>query len=179
MDLDLELGAIAAGDAEAFGRWLSSAERPLRESLRPFARVVDTEAVLQEALLSVWQTAPRVQADGRPNALLRFGMRVVRNAAISEARRRREKVSEDDLPIDGPVEAAPPDPLLRERIQICLKALRDKPLSVLLARLHAHGGEDDYVLAERLQMRLNTFLQNFVRARRALEECLQRAGVEL
>ena len=65
MDLDAELPSIIAGDADAFGRWLAGAERPVRESLRSFAAVIDAEAVLQEALLRVWQVAPRFQPDGR------------------------------------------------------------------------------------------------------------------
>ena len=180
MDLDLELAAIAAGDTAAFGRWLQHAEWPLRESLRSFAVSVDTEAVLQEALLRVWQVAPRVQPDGRPNALLRMGIRVARNVAISDARRRRE-----ELPVDPenapevPVDPESPDPMMRERIRVCVEKLPKQPRLVLEARLSSGGGEDDSTLAERLQMRLNTFLQNFGRARKALEECLRRAGVEV
>ncbi|MBA3397052.1 MAG: sigma-70 family RNA polymerase sigma factor, partial [Deltaproteobacteria bacterium] len=88
-DLDLHLGAIVAGDTRAFARWLAGAEPPVRESLRSFARVVDVEAVLQEALLRVWQVAPRFVADGRPNGLLRLGVRIARNLAVSEVRRTR------------------------------------------------------------------------------------------
>ena len=92
MDLDLELAAIAHGDADAYGRWLSHAERPLRESLRGFARQVDTEALLQEALLRVWQVAPQVKQDGRPNTLLRMAIRIARNLCINRIQRvtRRE-----------------------------------------------------------------------------------------
>ena len=64
-----------AGDKDAFAAWLAGAERPVRISLRSFAVKVDTEAVLQEALLRVWQVAPRVRPDGRSNALLRFALR--------------------------------------------------------------------------------------------------------
>src|SRR5690606_14601871 len=73
IDLDVHLAAIVAGDTRAFGRWLAGAEAPVRDSLRSFARVVDVEAVLQEALLRVWQVAPRFEPDGRPNGLLRLG----------------------------------------------------------------------------------------------------------
>ena len=69
-DTDVELLAIAAGDADAFARWLARTERPLRRSLARFATVSDTEAVLQEALLRVWQIAPRCPGDGRPHGLL-------------------------------------------------------------------------------------------------------------
>ena len=180
MDLDLELAAIARGDADAYARWLSHAERPLRESLRSFARYIDTEAVLQEALLRVWQVAPAVKPDGRPNALLRMAVRICRNLCVSDLRRRREVVpAEDAIPDEATYEPQPPDVLLRERILICLGKLPSKPREVLLARLHAFGASDDVTLAERLSMKLNTFLQNFGRARKALEECLRRAGVEV
>ncbi len=88
-DTDRELAAIAAGDADAFARWLARAEPALRRSLRRFAVAVDTEAVLQEGLLRAWQVAPRCERDGRPHGLLRLSMRIVQNLAISEARRRR------------------------------------------------------------------------------------------
>ena len=64
------LAAIAAGDAAAFGQWVASAEDPVRRGLRVFAASVDTEAVVQEAFLRVWQVAPRFTHDGKPNALL-------------------------------------------------------------------------------------------------------------
>ncbi len=178
IDLDGELPSIAAGDAAAFGRWLAGAERPLRESLRPFATRLDVEAVLQEGLLRVWQVAPRAAPDGRPNVLLRLGVRVCRNLALSELRRRREELPGDDAP-EPEVEPAPPDPLLRERIAACLAKLPGKPAQALRARLEAAGGRPDESLAASLGMRLNTFLQNFTRARKLLEACLAKAGVEV
>lgn len=64
-DLDSFLPAILAGDVDAFGYWVAGAEARLRNSLRHFAAVVDTEAVVQETLLRVWQVAPRFVSDGR------------------------------------------------------------------------------------------------------------------
>jgi RNA polymerase sigma-70 factor (ECF subfamily) len=89
LDLDLYLAAIGAGDPEAFARWVAGAEPSLRATLRPMAAHVDAEAVLQEALLRVWQVAPRCQPDGRPNSLLRLGARIARNLAIDELRHNR------------------------------------------------------------------------------------------
>src|SRR3989304_4469619 len=90
-NLDLYLSAIVAGDTRAFGRWMAGAEPPMRESLRSFARVVDVEAVLQEALIRVWSVAPRFVPDGGPNGLLRLGVRIARNLAVSEVRRARPR----------------------------------------------------------------------------------------
>ncbi|MCU1281712.1 MAG: hypothetical protein JWM53_5258, partial [bacterium] len=124
LDLDSELDAVAAGDPEAFGRWVAGAEAPLRGSLRSFAAHVDCEALLQEALLRVWQVAPRCRRDERPNALLRLGVRIARNLAIDELRRARTSAVDE-----GALEAAlaahddpqpqAPDPLLRRAIEEC------------------------------------------------------------
>ena len=179
MDLDVHLAAIAAGDAGAFGRWLAGAERPVRESLRPFAVHVDCEAVLQETLLRIWQVAPRIEHDGKPNSALRLAVRIARNLAISELRRvRTVGVSQemiDSVPAPSPAE--PPDPILRRAIEECRRALPLKPAQALAARLESAGAERDETLAERLGMRVNTFLQNFTRARKMLANCLRDKGV--
>ena len=70
----------------------------------------------------------------------------------------------------------PPDPALRKAIEFCLKKLPRKPREAMLARLK---GLDDRTLATELDMRVNTFLQNIVRARRLLRKCLEGKGVRL
>jgi RNA polymerase sigma-70 factor (ECF subfamily) len=187
VDLDVHLPALAAGDVGAFGRWLAAAEPPLRKSLRPFAARVDTEAALQEALLRTWQFAPRLVPDGRPNALLRLALRVARNVALDEVRRARvaPHPSGDDEALERALaafetrETAGPDPFLRRVIEECRRLLPSKPAEALAARLAACGTEPDETLAERLGMRLNTFLQNFGRARKLLAECLAKRKVDL
>ena len=184
VDLDHELGAIGAGDPEAFARWVAVAEPSLRASLRPLAARLDGEALLQEALLRVWQVAPRCRPDGRPNALLRLGARIVRNLAIDELRRRRVDPTEAAELERALAELEPrppqaPDPLLRRAIADCRAALPDKPAAALQARLDDAGGAPDRELAARLSMRLNTFLQNVGRARKLLADCLRRRGVDL
>jgi RNA polymerase sigma-70 factor (ECF subfamily) len=185
-DLDVLLPLIQTGDAGAFARWLAGAEATIRDSLRSFAGVVDVEAVLQEALLRTWQIAPRVVPDGKPNALLRVGIRIGRNLAISERRRARtvsaegealDRLHEEDR-ADAPA-AAEPDPALRRAIAECARALPEQPSRALHARLENAGAEPDDLLADRLGMRKNTFLQNFGRARKLLAECLQRRGIDL
>jgi RNA polymerase sigma factor (sigma-70 family) len=179
IDLDVHLDAIRLGDASAFARWLAGAERSVRESLRSFAAQVDTEAVVQETFLRVWQVAPRIVPDGKPNALLRFAVRVARNVAVSELRRARVRVDETELEdVSAPI-AEPPDPLLRRAIFECRGALPPQPAKALAARLESAGAEPDESLAERLGMTKNTFLQNFTRARKLLAECLRGKGVAL
>lgn len=184
-DLDAFLPAIAAGDPEAFARWLALAEDPVRRSLRSFAAAVDTEAVLQEALLRVWQTAPRVAADGRPNALLRFAIRVARNAAIDETRRKHPSAWGDldaleraSLAAAEVVEPVVPDPLLRAAIARCRDALPPAPRAAFDARLTA-ATRGDRELADALSMQLNTFLKNVGRARTLLLACLAKSGITL
>jgi DNA-directed RNA polymerase specialized sigma24 family protein len=179
MDLDIHLSQIVAGDTLAFGRWLAGAEPTVRLTLRSFATVIDVEAVLQEALLRVWQVAPRFERDGRENGLLRLAIRIARNLAVSEVRRTKARPADpynEDTTEDA-TDVAPPDPLLRQHIADCRDKLPAKPRQALEARLASGGGDDDDALAAALNMRLNTFLQNFTRARRALAECLKRNGI--
>lgn len=181
VDLDIHVPAIAAGDASAFALWMAGAERPLRESLRSFATRVDVEAIVQEALLRAWRIAPRVERDAA-NALLRVTLRVARNLAIDEARRARS-VAIDDADLDASLRFATldamPDPLLREAIEDCRARLPAKPGQVLAARIASEGAEHDSTIAARLGMRLNTFLQNFTRARKLLIDCLRGHGIDL
>jgi DNA-directed RNA polymerase specialized sigma24 family protein len=178
-DLDIHLAAIVGGDRRAFALWLAGAEPSVRDSLRSFAAVVDVESVLQESLLRVWQVASRFEPDGRPNGLLRLGVRIARNLAVSEVRRTKA------TPVDPPkleemeTGIAPyvPDPLLREAIIDCRNKLPPKPKQVLDSRLASDGVHDDAELAEAIGMRLNTFLQNFTRARALLAECLKKRGI--
>src|SRR5256885_8621435 len=165
IDLDVHLAAITGGDTVAFGHWLAGSEPVVRESLRSFARVVDVEAVLQESLLRVWQVAPRFVADGKPNGLLRLALRIARNLAISETRRMRADPIEEGEDFADPAVAVP-DPLLRDVIDGCRDRLPDQPRAALEARLLAEGGISDVDLATGLGMKLNTFLQNFGRARK-------------
>jgi RNA polymerase sigma-70 factor (ECF subfamily) len=179
VDLDEHLAAIQAGDPVAFGRWVAAAEPFLRETLRSFATVVDTEAVLQEALLRVWQVAPRFVSDGRANGLFRLAVRIARNLAVSERRRTGRETPEADPEPTVTVRLVAHDPHLRRRIDECHDALPGKPKEALAARLASGGVDPDEVLALRLSMRLNTFLQNITRARQLLLACLEKHGVDL
>jgi RNA polymerase sigma-70 factor (ECF subfamily) len=177
LDLDVHLPSVAGGDARAYGAFLACAEPVVRRSLRSFATRVDVEAVLQEAFLRLWQVAPRVELDGRPNSFLRLGLRIARNLALDECKRRRElPLPEDFEPAADPVL---PDPMIAERIRVCFGELPPKPGAALRARLDGDPGEPDAAIAARIGMRVNTFFQNVTRARKALLECLARTGVVL
>jgi DNA-directed RNA polymerase specialized sigma24 family protein len=177
-DLDIHLAAIQAADAQAFASWMAAAEGALRRSLRGFAASVDVEAVLQEGLLRMWQLAPAFVPDGRPNALLRYTHRICRNLALSECRRLRTTADESALEsVEAPMPDAP-DPILRRHLDHCRQELPQKPAQALAQRLASHG-EPDALLAQRVGMTLNTFLQNFTRARKLLVDCLRGRGVTL
>ena len=183
-DLDDYLPAIRAGDATAFGRWVAGSETRLRLSLRSFAQHVDVEAVVQETLLCIWQVAPRVQPDGRPDGLLRLAIRTAHNLAISEVRHRTPRAL-DPATIeavmrleDVAVPQVETDPMLRDAIRRCHDKLPSKAQFVLEARMSSAGATPDQELAASLRMTLNTFLQNVTRARRLLMECLRKLGIE-
>ena len=183
MDLDEHLPDIASGDADAFGRWVAGAEEPLRCSLASFARAVDTEAVIQEALLRTWQIAPRVRPDGAGNSLLRVARRIARNCAISEVRRTRPVGVDPSalaaLADPDPVEPALPDPALRAAIAACCDKLPPAPRRALDLRLWARGGATDRQLAARARQSVDAFLKAFSRARTLLATCLQRRGIDV
>ncbi len=181
---DQLLPQIARGDVDAFAAWLSSAEPRIRLSLSRFAAYVDSEAVLQETLLRVWQVAHRVEVDPQGDALLRLGVRIARNLAIDHVRKSERNAKAEELSyaasgVVPSVQAPEPDPLLRAVIQRCLGALPPKPRLALDARLQNAGGAADESLAEQLQMKLNTFLKNFGRARQLLLDCIRGQGVDL
>jgi RNA polymerase sigma-70 factor (ECF subfamily) len=175
--LDQLVPAIVAGDADAFGRWLAGVEPRLRASLSSFAEQVDAEAVLQECMLRIWQVAPRFVDDGRPDALVRLAIRIARNLAIGELRRRRIDPA-TCLQVEPAETVVPGDPLLREVIAGCREKLPGKPAAALQARLDG-AWRPDVELAEELGMKLNTFLQNFTRARKLLADCLSKHGIDV
>lgn len=181
-DLDILLDTVAAGDVDAFARWMSGAEHVLRRSLSTFAASVDVEVVVQETLLRVWQIAPEHEPDGSPNSLLRLACRIARNLAIDETRKWRPELVDpqelDFMSQDAVAGDAEADPLLRRAIEICLSALKGKPGLAMRARL-AGQGDGDPKIAAGIGMAADAFRQNVARARRALRECLLRRGISI
>ena len=76
------------------------------------------------------------------------------------------------------IEPEPPADLgLLRAIKDCLSRLTGKPREALLARLARGHEAHDRDLAASLGMAVNTFLQNIVRARKAVATCLDGKGV--
>ena len=131
----------------------------------------------------MWRLAPGLELHGG-GASLRYALKLARNLAISEARRlrtiRRVDIEEVD---DDPGVSVPPDPIpdprLRRAILACVEKLPSQPRAALDARIHEGGIRPDRDLARGLEMQLNTFLQNIVRARRFVAACLEKAGLPL
>lgn len=179
IELD-DLFAAVTLDRRAFTTWVERVERPIRASLAPFARAVDVEGVVQETLLRMWHvaTGQAVVLTGE-NASLRYAFGMARNLARNEARRlgRLRFLPPEELPEPEVPPDPAPDPALLRVLRECLAVLGGKPREALLARLEFGGWQADGQLAARLGMQLNTFLQNIVRARRQLRDCLLRKGV--
>ncbi len=172
-----------SGNREAFAQWMGMVEVPLRCSLSRFARAVDVEVVIQETFLRMWMVAgdPQRILEGS-SASLKFAHAVARNVAFEEMRRYRQDHLVDldildSLP-EGRWEPDPPDPALARAISKCIQILPRQPRQALEARFR-DGGRPDRDLAAGLHMKVNTFLQNIVRARRMLRECLEKRGVRL
>jgi RNA polymerase sigma-70 factor (ECF subfamily) len=179
--IDRAFDAVRRGDQAAFAAWLRLVELPLRDRLRSFAQAVDVEAVLQEGLLRMWQLAPRVRLEGH-QASLRYAAHLTRNLALMETRHlgRMDRVDAERLaalPELRVEPSPPPDPALRRLIERCLDALPGRPREALRARIRDGAASPDRELAVALHMKLNTFLQNIVRARRQVADCLERHGV--
>jgi DNA-directed RNA polymerase specialized sigma24 family protein len=158
-------------------------ERPVRGSLRRFARAIDVESAVQETFLRMWLARQDQEREFTgENASMRFALRVARNVALEEVRRARldHLVALDDLdPSSEPsIDPAPlADKGLLRAIKDCVSRLRGKPRDALLARL-ARGHElHDRDVAASLGMAVNTFLQNVVRARKLVAACLEGKGL--
>jgi DNA-directed RNA polymerase specialized sigma24 family protein len=182
-EIDLTYAETRAGNETSFAAWVRLVEMPLRMSLRRFAPLVDVEGIVQEALVRMWRLAPGLELSG-PDASLHYVRRLARNLAISEARRlgtlHRVDIKDLEKEPEGILEpATPPDPRLRQAILTCIEQLPERPKEALTARIRLGGVRPDRDLAQGVNMQLNTFLQNIVRARKLVALCLEKAGVPL
>lgn len=172
-----------SGDQDAFARWMGLVELTIRRRLARFARAVDVEVVVQETFLRMWLVAlDRSRILEGENASLRFASAIARNVALEEVRRTRHERFVDPQDLDRlqnqKVHPEVVDPALRNSIDRCIDGLPAQPKRALEARLR-DGHLPDRDLAQGLRMKLNTFLQNIVRARRLLGDCLEQRGVRL
>jgi len=180
--VDRLFSRVCEGDEAAFEAWMTRVEFPLRRCLAPWARNVDVESVVQETLLRVWVFAQeRGQTLKGENASLRWAVGVAKNVARNEARRfqREDPISLDELPEPAARPEPPRDPALARLIHGCLELISGRPREALHARIEFGHDADDRTLAMRLGMTRNTFLQNIVRARKQMAECLHDRGAPI
>jgi DNA-directed RNA polymerase specialized sigma24 family protein len=192
-EVDRLFARVRRGDERAFEAWMTRVEPHLWKRLAPWAQAVDVEGVVQETLLRMWVYAldRGEELEGR-NASLRFALGMARNVARNEARRLAREVRRGDRSagsdvIPDPPEGADevdgdppvPDPFLRRLILACIEKLPRRPREALMARIVRGHLDEDRVLAAELGMRKNTFLQNIVRARSQVAECLAENGAPL
>jgi RNA polymerase sigma factor (sigma-70 family) len=169
-----EWQAIVRRDEQAFSRWFTRHEMRLRLSLRTFASVVDAEAIVQDTAVRVWERASTIVPDGRPAFLIRWAVTVAKNTARNQARREGRHV-----PVDPPSDIRMPDPALRSRIESCLERLPHK-LRLVLERVVAEGGQRSLrELALAIGISFDAVRQNLTRARREIERCLGRHGIDV
>lgn len=191
-EVDRLFARVCRGDTRAFEDWMSRVEPQLWRGLAPWARAVDAEGVVQETLLRMWVYAQdRGEALEGRNASLRFALGMARNVARNEARRLAREVlgtdgargaeGKDGRGVVEPPGSDPPlpDPFLRRLILACIEKLPERPREALRARIARGHLDDDQALAAEVGMRKNTFLQNIVRARRHVAECLAENGAPL
>ena len=179
-EVDGLFAQVRGRDPEAFRDWMGRVERPIRASLGRFARAVDVESIVQETLLRMWLLATQGGRDlAGPDASLRFAIGLARNLARNEARRmgRVSFLPPQDLPEVTQDPAPSSDPRLAAAIRDCMGRLSARLREVLAARIARGAVEPDREIAERLRLKLNTFLQNVVRARQQLRKCLEGKGV--
>ena len=160
-------------------------ERPIRAGLVRFARAVDLEVVMQETFLRMWLLATKspMVLEGEI-ASLRMALAVARNVAREELRRskRGASVPLEDLEDSHALAIEPepgPDPGLARAIRDCMERIPGRPRIAIELRIARGHSRSDHDLAESLGLKLNTFLQHIVRARKSLAECLRKKGVEL
>lgn len=148
----------------------------LRRSLSWARHLVDTESVVQQALLITWNNAPRIEPRTTSDPLLAYAIRVARNEAL------REIPPRDTPPVDMDQEPTEPEvlsPLFRAGVSRCFDLLPDRPKIVLRVRIEDGGTSTDEELARHLGMTKGTYQQNLHRARVTIQDCLHRHGIEV
>ncbi len=148
-----------------------------RIGYRMLGDAVEAEDVAQEALARLWQHAGRWRAGGP--GIGAWLHRVAVNACLDRLRKRRFAGLDE-----GPeqVDAAPlADALIdsaqqRAAVVACVAALADRQRAAIV--LTYYEGMSNIMAADALEMNIKAFESLLHRARRSLQESLQRAGID-
>lgn len=147
----------------------------LRRSLSWARFLVDTEAVVQQALFITWNNAPRIEQQSTGDPLLAYAIRVARNEAIREIPHGGLSPVETQEVIEPEVLS----PLFRDSVSRCFEQLPDRPKVALEVRIVDGGISTDEELARHLGMTKGTYQQNLHRARVTIQDCLRHYGIEV
>lgn len=176
-DDDSLMARIAARDAEAFGV-LAGRHGPLpyRVAWRMIGDAAEAEDIAQEALLRLWDCAPRWQAGG--SGVAAWLTRVAMNLALDRLRRRRfasdEAVPEraDEAPLaDQAIEADQS----AHAVRACIAALPERQRAAIVLTYYEEIANK--TAAEMLDMNLKAFESLLFRARGALRDGLEASGL--
>jgi RNA polymerase sigma-70 factor (ECF subfamily) len=130
---------------------------------------------MQQALLTTWTHASRVEPRTSGDPLLAYAIRVARNEAIHEMPRGAP------IPVETHevVEPEVLSPTFKAGVARCFEELPIRPRIALGARIEDGGASTDEELAGGLGMTKSTYQQNLHRARVTLQDCLHRHGIEV
>ena len=187
-DYEVEVGqlqAIVRRDQDAFGRWVTQHEIPLRLALRRFAELVDVEVIVQETAIVVWERAATIRPDGRRGFLWRWAVTVALNKARNEARRTARLAHdvtstelENEL-ADPDSARTQPDQMFIARLNRCRSQLPETLGRALDVRIEDNGQRSDRELATSIGVSFDAFRQSLARGRKALKQCLSSFGIDL
>jgi RNA polymerase sigma factor (sigma-70 family) len=176
-DDDALMVQVAARSAEAF-RMLAGrhAAVPQRVAYRMLGSAAEAEDIAQEAMLRLWDSAPRWQAKGPGVAA--WLRRVATNLCLDRLRRRKFQ-SDEEVP--ERIDEAPLADALIDQARVTAKtrhavgALPERQRAAII--LTYYEDCSNMAAADALQMNLKAFESLLLRARAALRRHLEEQGV--
>ena len=167
-DLEEQLLRIAAGDTEALAAFYNATRSAVYGlALSYLKNGHDTEDVVQDTYLRVWDSAPLYRPQGTPKAWL---LKIARNLALMQIRQ-RDKTRElpEDLPltVDGPAVTVED----RQVLEAAFQVLGDQERQIVM--LHVTAGLKHRELAQLLELPLSTVLSKYRRALLKLKQRLE------
>lgn len=177
-DDDALMARVALCDAEAFRALVEAhASVPHRIAWRMTGDTSEAEDIAQEALLRLWDHAPRWRAGG--SGVAAWLTRVAVNLSLDRLRRR--KFTSDAEPPERADEAPLADALigqeqLAQATRAAIDALPDRQRAAIVLTYYEDFSNQQ--AANVLEMNIKAFESLLLRARRALAEDLRARGIE-
>ena len=174
---DALMARLAARDAQAFALVVDGHALKIRRiGYRMLGDAAEAEDIAQEALARLWEHAARWRPGGP--GIGAWLHRVAVNACLDRIRKRRF-AGDGTLP-DRADEAPIADVLIdaeqqRAAVSACVAALADRQRAAIV--LTYYEGLSNIMAADALDMNIKAFESLLHRARRTLQDSLQRAGL--